>query len=53
VDVGPTLVADREAPKPMEPRDRPLDHPSADAEPAAVGRPPFGEYRHGPARPAA
>jgi hypothetical protein len=39
MDIGAAFVADGEAAEAMQPRDRALDHPAADAEPAAMRRP--------------
>ena len=36
MDIGATFVADRQPSKPMEPRDRPFDHPATGAEATAV-----------------
>jgi hypothetical protein len=49
VDVGPALVADREASKPMEPRERPLDHPTVPAKPLARLHPTPCDARGDPA----
>ena len=40
VNIGPTLVSDSEAPKSMQPGQRPLDHPAVSAHPVTSNCPP-------------
>ena len=53
MDVGPAFVADGEASEAVQPGDRALDDPSADAEAAAVRCPPARQDRRDAARPEA